>query len=419
MKKIIALILSFTILLTLCACRNDAKDTTSDSSGVVVEEIILDAGGNDDASDSDSNSPTQTTSSEGDKDCNHKYLSATCEDPSTCEKCGATMGKPLGHTYIGKGTDAKCARCNARKVPEHRHDYSAVTCENPAICSICGATSGRAIGHYGTDRNCESKTLCINCNKYEVEPTGHQYSKATCNSPERCKNCGKTRGKALGHYYENSDRCLGCNTQKNHQLTALYLGDSICEGVGDKTKGDAWSARIEKLYNIKGTNVGKSGWYISDIGNATIITEFEQAGDVSSYDYIILQGGVNDVSNGLSSWGEVSPVGTSKFDTKTICGALENLIHHTTQLAPNAKIGFIINFQIISLNKTNWNKFCSLAEEICKKWNIEYIYLDKQPGFTDKLVLETYLPDKVHPNAAGYDIIAPYIGEWMKSFAPN
>ena len=56
--------------------------------------------------------------------CRHEeWIPATCEEPKTCAKCGATEGEPLGHDWIP------------------------ATCSEPKTCSRCGETEGESLGH--------------------------------------------------------------------------------------------------------------------------------------------------------------------------------------------------------------------------------------------------------------------------------
>lgn len=195
-------------------------------------------------------------------------------------------------------------------------------------------------------------------------------------------------------------------------LSALYLGDSISFGDKDDNRGTAWCGRIQESHGISGKNISVCGWYLASVGQSTIVSEYQSA-TPANYDYIIIQGGVNDLWSGKPALGETSPLGTSQFDVATVAGALENTFATTKDLAPNAKIGFVVNFYSSVINKAKWNEFTALAKEICEKWDVPYIDLDSIPEFAAEFDASTHLADGVHPNAAGYDIIAPYIGDWM------
>lgn len=93
----------------------------------------------------------------------HKWTEATCTEPKTCERCGETEGKALGHSYseytvvkeptcTEKGSkEAVCSVCGSKDtedIPMTEHTYSEFTIvKNPtctekgkqeAVCSVCG-----------------------------------------------------------------------------------------------------------------------------------------------------------------------------------------------------------------------------------------------------------------------------------------
>lgn len=56
--------------------------------------------------------------------CTHKlWTNATCTSPRTCNSCGKTEGKPLGH------------------------EWEEATCTAPKTCQRCGKTEGKPLGH--------------------------------------------------------------------------------------------------------------------------------------------------------------------------------------------------------------------------------------------------------------------------------
>lgn len=65
------------------------------------------------------NNDSKQTSVENDE-CVHSFSAATCTEPKTCIKCGASEGAPLGHEY----KNGKCVRCNAED-PNHTKTYDA------------------------------------------------------------------------------------------------------------------------------------------------------------------------------------------------------------------------------------------------------------------------------------------------------
>ena len=198
--------------------------------------------------------------------------------------------------------------------------------------------------------------------------------------------------------------------------TALYLGDSIAYGAGDSLPRRAWGGRIAEQYSMIGTNVANSGWTLSTYRNA-IVTQLDNA-DAANYDYIILHGGVNDV------WVNASnvPIGTvdadnftpGSFDCTTLAGALEDLVCTAKQKAPNAKIGYIINYDI-SEKIGDMQGYYLIAKTICEKWEIPYLDLYDNTDFSSVFNHSRHLADEVHPNSSGYEILTDFIADWMET----
>lgn len=200
--------------------------------------------------------------------------------------------------------------------------------------------------------------------------------------------------------------------------TALYLGDSIAYGANDDSLHRAWGGRIAERYSMLSTNVAKSGWTLSTYKSA-IVTQLDNA-DAANYDYIILHGGVNDVSaNKSASNVEIGTVDEDNFtpgsfDCTTVAGALEDLICTAKQKAPNAKIGYIINYDI-SEKIGDMQGYYLIAKMICEKWDIPYLDLYDNTDFSSVFDQSLYLADGVHPNSSGYEILADFIADWMET----
>ena len=61
--------------------------------------------------------------------------------------------------------------------------------------------------------------------------------------------------------------------------------------------------------------------------------------------------------------------------------------------------------------------YAAIAKEICKKWDVAFysMYDDAALNEALQVTTSTYLPDNLHPNAAGYDILTPYIAAFMQT----
>ncbi len=210
--------------------------------------------------------------------------------------------------------------------------------------------------------------------------------------------------------------------------TALFIGDSICFGQWDSEPRQGWAGRIKTQYLMADvTNAGVGGTTISTEREGRIVTQLHN-NKTNNYDYVIMQGGTND------GWGDLAtttaaPVGqiTNSFDLKdfdisTFAGGLEELFYYATQYFPNAKLGFMTTFATPlgatqNLGATgDMDAYYTLAVQICEKWGIQCLDLYHDRYVSNTLMkVTTYecLQDPLHPNAKGYDNLAPYIGEWM------
>ncbi len=105
-------------------------------------------------------SPSETgeksVATTGTTTCSHKWKEATCTDPKTCELCGKTDGKALGHDFQGETCvkDGVCSRCGEKQKAKG-HQWADATCTAPKTCSICGETTGEPLGHTTNAGVCE------------------------------------------------------------------------------------------------------------------------------------------------------------------------------------------------------------------------------------------------------------------------
>lgn len=210
----------------------------------------------------------------------------------------------------------------------------------------------------------------------------------------------------------------------------LFVGDSICYGSQDTAvDGErGWARRIAAETGLIATNNGKSGASVSDAREVTnrggtVLTKLlEKKGQ--SYDYVVLHGGVND------AWDHVE-VGTMSeeydpafFDTTTFAGGLETLIYNAILCyGEQAAIGYLINFKAPLCTKgtvSDMSAYNAVAKKICDKWGITYFDMYDNAEITAALKFDTqtYTNDYIHPLSSGYDVLSPYIAEYMRTMTP-
>ena len=235
--------------------------------------------------------------------------------------------------------------------------------------------------------------------------------------------------------------------------SALFLGDSIMKGAEDKPANDfhylSWAGRLDRYYGMNVDKVAQSGWALtSDCPESStsttirgqIVTQLEKASN-DSYDYVMLEGGCNDVltyTNGDQTvingkWGEIQTADDAVLDDTTIAGAMQDLIVKAHAKYPSAKIVYIINseYGLFDADQTNiYNneaKLTQMIKDVCmlykeKGYDINYIDLSNTVLYPELIPLSKeneslepdYAPDGLHPNAASYELSTPVIANFLR-----
>lgn len=208
-----------------------------------------------------------------------------------------------------------------------------------------------------------------------------------------------------------------------YKKCVLFVGDSICEASNEwGTDTVGWAGRIMNWNKMTGLNKGKSGASISTCrGDNTVIAQLKgQLKNKDRFDYVIMHGGVNDAWDSAPV-GEMTEGFDAKFDTSTFAGGLEATFKYAKETFTNAYFGYIINFQLPSAKYgrlSDMSEYFEMAKKICDKWEIPYLDLYFDEDF-NRNVMKTptlkYLKDYIHPNPDGYDVVSPYINDWMKT----
>ena len=195
--------------------------------------------------------------------------------------------------------------------------------------------------------------------------------------------------------------------------SALYIGDSI--SIARPFKG--WAGLLEERYGVERTNVSVGGYSLSTIGSQ-IKDQLNNIPEGAEYDYIILDGGINDIYLGATEYGKVSTTlitaPPSAFDDTTAIGAFEQLMSMLKRSYPNAKIGYVITYQ----RDSRWMEgFVPEVIKACDKWGVSYLCLPATDGFNDMFNENAgaHTADTVHATVEGYDLIMEYLPQWMAS----
>lgn len=226
-----------------------------------------------------------------------------------------------------------------------------------------------------------------------------------------------------GKSSKTSFKVIASNT---YNKRAIFFGDSITYGF--LTNGYSWANFIKDNYDFDIViNAGISDYRVStyDDKNKWLVSEVNNYKNDIKYDYVILQGGVNDVLYNTP----IGSISTSKniedFDINTFCGGLETYVATAINNYPNSKIGYIITYQTsnyvergIKWTYEDYKKYVDITKEILDKWNIDYLDLFNDK-YSEILKVDTniYLSDNLHLNKDGYELIYPYIYDWMQDLS--
>ncbi len=268
MKKVIAIVMVFFIVLALCACKKsenspDDSDTSTEQSyetsgsedgqnSLEVEESVhtheYDSGNVITAANCTEAGETEykcTTCGETKKEViealGHTWNNATCTEPKKCTVCEEVEGEATGHINNGKGI---CSLCN--QAIEHSHTYDngtvavAPTCREGGkkiyICSFCQNEKEEILSSLGHDYqsritkavtcelNGEETYTCSRCQDsytQSIRATGHDWKDATCTEAQYCKKCGETGQDALGHEADSNGNCEHCGKVMYVDMTKL------------------------------------------------------------------------------------------------------------------------------------------------------------------------------------------------------
>ncbi len=208
-----------------------------------------------------------------------------------------------------------------------------------------------------------------------------------------------------------------------YKKSSLFIGDSISYGAGADIAnpvGYSWGGIIGEKNEMDWLNVSIGGATIAE-SPATIIENELNAPCVESkdWDYIIVEGGINDAmkntETGVCPLGTITPSLNNKFDKTTFAGALEALFKRLIVTYPNAKIGYIVTFNIKWEPAYDSDKYFDLAKQICDKWGIQYLNLRDNSILDNESFMENLLMDGCHPSTQGYETLSPIIEGWMKT----
>lgn len=194
MKRLVALLLAFIIIITLSSCKTD--DTSSNIS-IKDSEILC-------------------------SNCNAKIISTD----KFCSECGFAVkdtsmnnsSEIVKENTSNISSEASSSKVSSKVNQKHTHDYGNAVITKKPTCTEQGIKT-----FY-----CSS---CSGTKAEYIEATGHKWEEATCVSPKKCSVCDATDGEKLEHTYSDNN-CTLCGKEKiifNYSLLSYPI---ILPGYG-------------------------------------------------------------------------------------------------------------------------------------------------------------------------------------------
>ena len=189
-------------------------------------------------------------------------------------------------------------------------------------------------------------------------------------------------------------------------LHGLYLGDSLAEAHNYK----GWHGEMAEHYGVTGCNVATGGRALNNNG---IFRELSEVPNGMDFDFVLIDGGVNDYWSTITV-GEVTPAGTTSFDETTPIGGLEKLFYTMSTTYPDAELFFILLY-VPSWNtfykEPYVNEFAPRVRQACEKWGVHLLDLiDNEPFLAEfDITTGVHTFDGLHANKEGFDVITPYV----------
>ena len=207
-------------------------------------------------------------------------------------------------------------------------------------------------------------------------------------------------------------------------MTINFLGDSITEGVGVSDNSKMYFELVKNTYGLSKVNgYGISGSRFADQKKpdpnlaqdryfASRIDGMEDA------DCVVVFGGTNDFGHGDA------PIGAFSDRTPaTFYGACHDLFARLIEKYPGKPIVIMTPLHRIEEDDTRvkhgvsvtLKTYIDVIREVAEFYSLPICDLFKNSGLQPRveIIKEKYIPDGLHPNDEGHEILASRLGEFL------
>lgn len=210
-------------------------------------------------------------------------------------------------------------------------------------------------------------------------------------------------------------------------LKINFLGDSITEGYGVSDSNNVYWKRLEtnealavaRCYGIRGTRYAtRIVPSVTPRLNQNFCDRYNEMDDDA--DVVVVFGGTNDYGSG----GDV-PLGTPSDRTPyTFYGACHTLYSGLVEKYPSATIVIMTPLHRLTEEPTATKKdkpplsaYVAIEQEVAEFYALPVLDLWATSGIQPRLpiIQERYVPDGLHPNDAGHELLYKRLAGFLKS----
>ena len=204
-----------------------------------------------------------------------------------------------------------------------------------------------------------------------------------------------------------------------------FLGDSITEGVGTSGPDYIYHAVLKKNVGLKeARNYGKSGTKIARLLEVTK-DPFDQDFNLRApemkkdADIVVVFGGTNDYGHATI------PLGTmDNEDITTFYGGMHHLCKYLIKEYVGKTIVFMTPIHRMEEKAFSWSGkssdlvcFVQAIRDVCEYYSIPVLDMYKESGMNGNMQVwcDRYMPDGLHPNDFGHDIMARKLQKFLEN----
>lgn len=200
-----------------------------------------------------------------------------------------------------------------------------------------------------------------------------------------------------------------------------FLGDSITEGAGVTTEErytDLMASRfgvISRNYGLGGTRIARQtkpsecDWFDRDFIQR--MEEMDPDADV-----VVVFGGTNDCGHGDAPYGEMAD-----RTPDTFYGAMHVLCRKLAEKYPDALILFMtpmhrLHEEGYAPGRRDLRSYVQAMREVCEYYGMPVLDLYAAYGVNPEVpaLMERFMPDGLHPNAAGHRMLTEQLGAFLR-----